>query len=288
MCVTFLAISDSNAEFITGKYKLVLLNNRDEEFDRSTSPLTWKNGILGGWDEEAEERGTWLGVDKLGRIANLLAITQPKHLVNKEAPSRGRLVNDFLTNAESKAYDFLSQLTDRSKQFNGFQMVALEIINGIYELYSLTNRIGPNKPMNWKGKGVYAFGNSPPQIPFQKVRYGKMRLRKFLDKAANITEDDLVKGLFELASDRTIHFPDEQIRIQTGAPVDSDAYKFLCSIFVDGTTQGRQYGTRSSSVILVDNDDNVVFHERRMLDPSRLMDDPKKWAFSTERFSFKK
>lgn len=43
--------------------------------------------------------------------------------------------------------------------------------------------------------------------------------------------------------------------------------------------------SRSSSVILVDADGEAVFHERRMVEPKRPMDDPEKWAFREERFT---
>jgi len=38
------------------------------------------------------------------------------------------------------------------------------------------------------------------------------------------------------------HFPDEQIRLQTGST--ESEYKLLCSIFVNGHLQGRNYGTK--------------------------------------------
>ncbi|VDM29618.1 unnamed protein product [Toxocara canis] len=47
MCVTFLylnadAVGDAN------KYQLIVLNNRDEDFDRPTSLAAWQEGILAG------------------------------------------------------------------------------------------------------------------------------------------------------------------------------------------------------------------------------------------------
>lgn len=46
MCVTFLAFCE--ALTLRSKYKLIILNNRDEYFDRKTAPAEWENGILAG------------------------------------------------------------------------------------------------------------------------------------------------------------------------------------------------------------------------------------------------
>uniref|UniRef100_A0A0N5AYT6 Transport and Golgi organization protein 2 homolog n=1 Tax=Syphacia muris TaxID=451379 RepID=A0A0N5AYT6_9BILA len=85
MCVTFLCIDnepDSN-------YKLILVNNRDEQLDRITSAAKWERGILAGRDEKDQCRGTWLCTDQKGRIGNLLTITVPFHQRKIKAPSRG-------------------------------------------------------------------------------------------------------------------------------------------------------------------------------------------------------
>jgi uncharacterized protein with NRDE domain len=52
--------------------------------------------VSSGRDEKANEHGTWLGVDAKGRIANMLSITQPYHLVKNDAPSRGAVDIFFL------------------------------------------------------------------------------------------------------------------------------------------------------------------------------------------------
>ena len=44
MCVTFLNI-DNDAD---SNYKLILVNNRDEQLDRITSAANWERGILAG------------------------------------------------------------------------------------------------------------------------------------------------------------------------------------------------------------------------------------------------
>lgn len=46
MCVTFLAFCQTL--ILRSKYKLIILNNRDEYFDRKTAPAEWLNNILAG------------------------------------------------------------------------------------------------------------------------------------------------------------------------------------------------------------------------------------------------
>jgi len=61
--------------------------------------------------------------------------------------------------------------------------------------------------------------------------------------------------------DPTRCFPDDQIAKQTGR---SGKYnECLSSLFVRFPPEVR-YGTRSHTVILVDKNDNVLFHEERM------------------------
>ncbi|CAO4382511.1 unnamed protein product [Caenorhabditis nigoni] len=55
MCIGFIKVATSPDE----KYKLILLNNRDEDLDRPTSKLHWHDGILSGVDEKDVARGTW-------------------------------------------------------------------------------------------------------------------------------------------------------------------------------------------------------------------------------------
>ncbi|VDN42316.1 unnamed protein product [Gongylonema pulchrum] len=90
MCVTFVYI-DHNPDV---KYKLILLNNRDEFLSRPTSNAQWEDGVLAGRDEkDSNSRGTWLCIDKSGRISNLLTITVPMHQMKREATSRGQILS---------------------------------------------------------------------------------------------------------------------------------------------------------------------------------------------------
>ena len=55
--------------------QLVLAMNRDEFTARPTAPLSWRAGLLGGWDlQPGREGGTWLAMDTGGRLGLLTNI----------------------------------------------------------------------------------------------------------------------------------------------------------------------------------------------------------------------
>ena len=81
-------------------YPLVVAANRDEFFARPTAPAAfWKDApqVLAGRDQEAG--GTWMGITRGRRFAALTNFRDPAQM-RKDAPSRGRLVADFLTQGD--------------------------------------------------------------------------------------------------------------------------------------------------------------------------------------------
>src|SRR5919107_2356449 len=91
MCLILLAL-DTHPD-----YGLVLAANRDEFYDRPTAPSAyWEDApdVLAGRDLRAG--GTWLGLDRRGRLAAVTNYRQGRRAA--PAPrSRGHLVGDYLT-----------------------------------------------------------------------------------------------------------------------------------------------------------------------------------------------
>ena len=98
MCLIALAIDQDR------RFPLVIAANRDEFFNRPASRLAWWTpdsggpAILGGRDMQAG--GTWLGMTTLGRLAMLTNVREPHLPPDPQAPSRGRIVPEWLTGAE--------------------------------------------------------------------------------------------------------------------------------------------------------------------------------------------
>ncbi|UMM38190.1 hypothetical protein L5515_009707 [Caenorhabditis briggsae] len=275
MCIGFIKVATSPDE----KYKLILLNNRDEDLDRPTAKIHWHDGILSGVDEKDVARGTWLGINPRGKIGMLLSITQPIDTKHTNAPSRGGIVNDFL---KTESLEFLENLKIKAEQFNGFQFVGIEknANSGLFEVRSLTNQLVRDvEVVKWEDK-FHVYSNSPPHIPFKKAEYGLELFQKSLESSDQLKREEIFGRLFEIATCQTQCFPDEQIRVQTGFP--GDVYRPLTSIFVR-FPETRRYGTRSHTIILVDRNDEVTVLERRMVAAEKVSES----TWLDERVEFK-
>lgn len=251
MCLIFIALKSHP------KYKLVVAANRDEFYGRETAPAAfWTDhpGIVGGRDLQA--MGTWLGMTKSGRIAMVTNFRDLKN-VRAKAPSRGKLVTDFLLE-KSSAETYLEKLAGHAKEYNGFSIIA----GTADSLFYLSNYKDGIIQLN---SGLFGLSNHLLETPWPKVEKGKMQIQKLL-KAPELKVNDL----FDVLSDETIS-PDEFLP-DTGVGVDLE--RMLSPAFI----KSDDYGTRSSTVILVDYSNHVSFNER--------VYDPTTAAFSYNRFSF--
>lgn len=129
MCISFIYV---NPGMISIKYKLVIANNRDEFFERSTLAANyWKsnNQIISGLDcDGATENGlhgTWLAItadSNIIKFGNLLNISGEK----KHSNGRGPIVSSFMSEKLS-VEDYNIRLLDASQLYNSFNFVSAEI-----------------------------------------------------------------------------------------------------------------------------------------------------------------
>ncbi len=237
MCLILLALKSHPA------CKLILAANRDEYYDRPTAPAAfWKGApdLLAGKDLRAG--GTWLGITTKGRIA---AITNYRDLASdkNQAISRGKLVADFLLGQES-AIDYLTGLEQQANEYNGFNLIIGEKKDG---LYWYSNRSNMRRNL---APGVHGVSNHLLNTPWPKVTWGKEGLNRVLLKQ----ESPSPKELFRLLQDRRI--PDDDTLPDTGAGPEWE--RIVSPIFIESPT----YGTRSSTIVLIDQHDHVTFIER--------------------------
>lgn len=222
-------------------YRLVVAANRDEFYARPTAPAGyWQEApdVLAGRDLEGG--GTWLGVTRAGRFAALTNYRRGDgHLAN--APTRGRLVSNFLLSGSSPG-DYLQSLTERADAYNGFNL----LVGDGESLHWFSNRGG--EPLMLES-GIYAISNDLLDTPWPKIVRGKNRFRRLLE-----TRDIDPAAVFDLLSDRQIAadaaLPD------TGIGLARE--RSLSPIFI---TAG-DYGTRSSTVLLIEGTGAVTLHER--------------------------
>jgi uncharacterized protein with NRDE domain len=228
------------ANKIHPNYKLIIAANRDEFYNRPVEAAHfWQSfpHLLAGRDLKAG--GTWLGITLTGRIA---AITNFRDLKNirDNAPSRGELTLDFLINNNSP-YEYYKTLKDKAANYNGFNLV-FGIKNDLYFFSNHTNEF------NKLDAGLYGLSNCLLDTPWPKVVKVKEEFKKI------INENELEAKTFQMLRDE-IKPPDELLP-DTGVGLELE--RVLSSVFIKTAV----YGTRSSTLITINIDDEVQFIER--------------------------
>ncbi|WKY09141.1 hypothetical protein Q1695_001922 [Nippostrongylus brasiliensis] len=279
MCMCFIYVSDDQ----NSKYKLIILNNRDECVDRPTLELDWRNGVLSGTDELDPAKGTWFGTNKAGRVGVLLSVIGPTFMKRHHANrSRGAVAKEYLESTRTRD-EFFAELAEQSSSYNGFQFLGLERNDSnLYQMTSLTNKLVETVgPREWPA-GTTVWGNSPPEKPFRKVVEGKKLFEKFISSLTEETEvEEIIEKLMEIATNEEKFIPDPQLALQTQRPLEW--YQYIGSIMVKFPLDILRYGTRSHSILIVDRDDNAVFYENRMAKPPQN-DEPTEWIDKTVTF----
>lgn len=234
MCLIFLAINKHP------KYKLIVAANRDEFYNRRTAAADyWKDqpGILGGRDMEAG--GSWMAMNTKGKIA---MVTNYRDLRNLKsvAPSRGHLVTDFLKD-DIDVESYLKSIDPTAKEYNGFNL----IVGDMNEIGYLSNY---KEGIEILTDGIYGLSNGLLDSNWPKVNRGK---EKF---ARHLNEDVSAEALFALLNDEE-RAPDDQLP-KTGLDIERE--RAVSSMFI----KSPGYGTRCSTVVLIDYQNQVEFIER--------------------------
>jgi uncharacterized protein with NRDE domain len=228
------------------KYRLILAANRDEFYGRPTRHAQFWNEdgypeILGGKDLEAG--GTWMGVSKSGKWAALTNYRDPNWKL-ENPPSRGELVLNFLLNGDSSE-SYLDTLHRDADKYIGYNIL-LGDSDGIIHFSNY------DKSPKIIGDGLHGVSNALLDTPWPKLELAKSSLAKQVEK------DEIIKeNLFSFLNNDT-QAPDEELP-ETGIPYKWE--KAISSLFI----KTENYGTRCSSILLIDHDGNVDFTERRFI-----------------------
>jgi len=223
-------------------YLLVVAANRDEYYSRPSAVARF-------WDEETsvlagkdlEHRGTWLGITRGGRFAALTNFRDPASY-RSSARSRGALVRNYLITSGSP-FEYLADIQGAKDEYNGFNIVLMEGD----ELWFYSSEDSRPERM---GPGIYGISNQLPDTPWPKVVKGKETLGRVL----KMDKPDMGQGLMELLSDGN-PARDQELP-NTGVSLEWE--RLLSSIFI----RSESYGTRASTVLLIDRCGGVSFCER--------------------------
>ena len=203
------------AHRVSSRYPLLIAANRDEEYKRPSVPAALWEGedIAGGRD--AVHGGSWLAVTRAGRFA---AVTNLRGAIRTNQPrSRGELVSGFVRGNEPPS-EYLQDVAARIEEYGGFHLLAGEAEGNLAQLSGSIRALEP---------GIHGLSNAPAGVMWPKVEVAVEALR----------------GALEMP-DRTVMI-DRLMRLLRTAPAHGDPTRDL---FITG----EQYGTRASTVIVVE------------------------------------
>jgi len=241
------------------EYRLILGANRDEYRDRpADAACFWPDAphLLAGRDRRAG--GAWLGISTSGKLAAITNYRDPSQQLI-DPPSRGGLVAGFLKDSLVTTEGFQQVLNRDSRLYDGFNL----LYGTVDDLHYFTNRGGSSGPVT---SGLHGISNHLLDTRWPKLTVARSRLKELLQ--FNRIDPEL---LFEALSDSTPF----AYRVLPDTGIGPERERLLSPIFIADEV----YGTRSTTVLLVDRDGGVTFIERTFDHAQTLL--------STQRYSFR-
>ena len=236
MCLIVLSLNPKS------DYKLVLTSNRDEFYERPTKSMHWWDSsprVLAGKDKNFD--GTWMALSEKGKFAAVTNVREFTSLSTKkksleDLASRGDLVKDFvLSNHSSSEYideiDFLN--------YQGFNLILFDGVEGLI----CSNR-GLEKKLT-EGE-IYAIGNKPIEQKSEKIKSAEEDFKKILSSEIS------GKNLFTMMQspvNKPLEFSEAFTKENHGREFP---YRFIATDI---------YGTRSTTSIIIDNNDFAEIEE---------------------------
>ncbi len=227
----------------TPSLRLLVAANRDEFHARPSAPLAfWADQpqILAGRDIEGG--GTWLGVSTRGRLAAVTNVRLPG-VPAAGLRSRGALALDYLTGSGSPQAWLAGQ--GGLGQYGPCNLLLVDAGQAVYA----SNQSGVAvQPL---AAGLYGLSNATLDTPWPKTRQLKAAVADWLAQGATADTAELFTALANPATPPDALLPD------TGVGLSRE--RFVAPAFI----LGREYGTRCSTLILVEADGAGTMIERR-------------------------
>ncbi|KAH9907537.1 NRDE protein-domain-containing protein [Xylariomycetidae sp. FL2044] len=307
------------------RYAFIAIDNRDEYILRPTSRPHWwthrpsGHQILSARDLHRQERGTWLGVSKSGRLAILTnyresALDDPDHAICG-VRSRGGMVTSWLGHPANEDLDAFVEkmLNDRSvKGVGGFSLICGDLkaktADGIKPFAIVSNRSDhlENVPrIAGERNKVWGLSNAvyDENGQWPKIIIGKKLLEEAMEEVVgqDLDEDQLKERLFRVLDHDTFPqqddpnvtmqermnalkqsvfipgFGDQQEWKDMAEAVELGKSKQAFNVIEDHSDSEERtepvvnfmkgaYGTQRQTLILVDWEGNVTYHERPLWD----------------------
>ncbi len=240
MCFALLALHQH------AEYPFILAANRDEFFPRPALPLhAWQDepGVLGGRD--LESMGTWLALNT--RDNRLALVTNVRNGQPQSAErSRGLLVRDVVSSGNPVRDDLQTLLAEQGR-YAGFNLIAGNLPD---QLYYVSNRADVGiVPL---AAGFYGLSNARLDTPWPKLVRGKAAFQQLVQTHETLAVEDLLAVLADKTPAAEADLP------ETGVGLEIE--RRLSPVFIQ--PGWRDYGTRCSTVLLLDRQGQISFHER--------------------------
>lgn len=225
------------------RFPLILVANRDEFHERPTAALAaWDDvpGAYGGRDLVGG--GGWLAMHRAGRLAAVTNVREPR--IPPAPRSRGELVRGFLSGDE-RAATYAGARCAEAAAFAPFNLLLWDGRDLVYA----SNRPQPN----WRAleDGVYGLSNGALNSRWPKVTRLTGALHHWLQAGGDAQS---LQPLFTALADETLA-ADAGLPC-TGVPLATE--RRLSPPFI----RGSGYGTRASTLVLVDRTGAAQFIER--------------------------
>lgn len=244
------------------RYRLIFAGNRDEFHDRPAAAMQWwsdEPAILAGRDLKAG--GTWLGVSRSGRfgvVTNYRDLQRPV----PGAPSRGELIREWLVGTEAPLA-FTGRLEPRALAYAGFNLLIADDGQMAYA----SNR-APEFARALPA-GVYGLSNHLLDTPWPKLERTRARFARLIARPQPALAD-----LEQMLADRQ---PAADTELpQTGLALERE--RLLSAPFI----VDEQYGTRCTTLVLVDQEGRMLVRERRF-DPAGRITAMEDFSFEPQR-----
>ena len=202
--------------------------------------------------------GTWMGVTTSGKIAAITNYRDPYNQVINP-PSRGKLVSSYLFDTSLTPEEYQATLNRDGQKYDGFNL----LYGSYHKLYYYTNRGGSSGRVS---PGIHGLSNHLLDTHWAKVTTARSRLEAIVRDRTIIEPENIFAALSD-----PVPFADNLLP-DTGIGLERE--RMLSPLFIEND----EYGTRSSTVILVDRKGHSTFIER-VFDPSSGM-------VATQNFNF--
>jgi len=234
------------------RYRLVVAANRDEFHDRPALPLaqwTDRPEILAGRDVRAG--GAWIGIDRERRFG---VVTNFRDLQRRlpGTQSRGDLIPSYF-GQPAGAGDVMTQLAATAPHYSGFNLLLAD---------ARTLWYGSNRADSFARElstGIHGLSNHFLDTPWPKLQRVRRRFDVVIEEQQTIDPT----RLFSILADRHQVMAGAELP-QTGVAPEWE--RVLSAPFV----LNPNYGTRCSTVVLLEHSGAVYIGERRF-DPAGEM-----------------